>query len=87
MFKEWGPLTRNTWQVQLHVINDLVKTEGNTCVRVDSEPGWGPVPLHYPVLDLPIDPCVGVVSLHAEHKSARGLILQDQCIHAVVVAL
>lgn len=58
--------------VQLRLINDLVKEEVCTCVRVYSEAWRGSVPLHYPILDLPVDPCVGIVGVHAQDGSARG---------------
>ena len=58
-----------------------------TGVRVDVEPRRHAVPVHDAVLDLSVDPHVGVVGLDAQDERPRRLVLQDGGIQAVVLTL
>lgn len=49
--------------------------ENLTTVRVNVEPRRDAVAVHDAVLDLSIDPSVGVLGLDLQHKGASGLVL------------
>lgn len=61
--------------------------ENLTTVGVDVEPRRDAVAVHDAVLDLAVDPSVGVLGLDLQHKGASGLVLQNHSGSAVVLTL
>lgn len=49
--------------------------ENLTAVRVDVEPRRDTIALHDAILDLSVDPGVGILGLDLQHKGSSGLVL------------